>query len=96
MKISKDETLKQKYAEYRIDAVIEAVENLYDESEKHALLKNFDNHLANNKLLEIRSQIIKGNYSKSVKEELYHFVDKHWHHILDSLKSYSEFCKSEY
>lgn len=89
-----DIELKNKYSEYRLNAVVEIIENLPDKTERHALLKDFERYLIRKGLLDIRSQIIKGQHTKSVKEELYQFVNSHWHHILKPLHSYTEFIKS--
>lgn len=95
-KLAEDKKLNEKYAEYRLNTVIEIVENWQEVSEKHALLKEFDSYLSRKGLFDIRSQIIKGIHSKEVKEELYNFVNNHWHHILSSIKSYAQFCQSEH
>lgn len=89
-----DAELQKKYSDYRLDAVVDIVENLPDEAERHKLLKDFENHLTRKGLHKIRSEIIKGQHTKPVKEELYHFVNSHWHHILESLKPYKEFCET--
>ena len=89
-----DAELQKKYSEYRLDAVVDIVENLPDETERHKLLKDFENHLTRKGLHKIRSEIIKGQHTKPVKEELYHFVNSHWHHVLGSLKPYKEFCET--
>lgn len=91
--ILEDIELQKKYEEYRLNSTIEIIENLQDKTEKHMLLKDFEKHLLRKGLLDIRSQIIKGNHTKTVKEELYHFVNSHWHHVLGSLKSYKDFCE---
>jgi len=88
----KDAELLKKYEEYQLDTIVEVVENLRDKEEKHTLLKDFEKSLARKKLFDIRSQIIKGQHTKPVKEELYQFVNNYWHHLLDSLKTYKEFC----
>lgn len=81
------------YAEYRLNTLVEIIQNLSNQEERHALLKEFDEYLIRKDLKEIRAHIVKGNHSKAVKEELYRFVNNHWHHILDQLRSYQEFCK---
>lgn len=89
-----DAELQKKYSEYRLNAVVDIVENLPDENERHQLLKDFENHLTRKGLLKIRAQIIKGQHTPLVKEELYHFVNNHWHHVLESLKPYKYFCET--
>lgn len=90
----RERTLQKQYAEYRLNSIVEIAENLPDETERHSLFKDFDNYLTRTGLHEIRSQIIKGQHTKPVKEALYHFVNSHWPHVLESLKSYTEFCKT--
>lgn len=90
--IETDIGLQKKYAEYCLNTVVEIIENLKDEAERHTLLKDFEKHLTRKGLYGIRSEIIKGQHTKPVKEELYNFVNSHWSHILESLKSYKEFC----
>jgi Plasmid encoded RepA protein len=90
----KDQELRDKYLEYRLNTLVEIIENLQDQTEKHAILKGFDTYLSRKKLLNIRSQIIQGIHSREVKEELYSFVNNYWHHILNPIKSYSDFIKS--
>ena len=90
--IKTDVELQKKYSEYSIDTLVEIIEDLKDEAERHTLLKDFEKHLTRKGLHDIRSGIIKGQHTKPVKEELYKFVNSHWPHILESLKSYKEFC----
>lgn len=92
--IPQDAELQKKYTQYRLNAIIEVVENLADKKERHTLLKEFDSHLTRTGLLKIRSEIMKGQHSNSVKEALYNFVNNHWNHILESIKSYEDFCKT--
>lgn len=92
--VEKNTGLQTKYSEYRLNTTVEIIENLPDKTERHALLKDFEKYLTRKGLLDIRSQIIKGQHTTSVKEELYQFVNSHWHHILKPLKSYSEFIQS--
>lgn len=87
-----DIDLQKKYSEYRVNALIDIIENLPDEVERHSLLKDFEKHLVRKGLFDIRSQIIKGQSTDAMKEELYHFVNSHWHHILEYLKNYKDFC----
>jgi len=91
--IDLNKIFQKKYSEYRLNAIIKIIENLPDETERHALLTEFKKYLTRKGLHNIRSKIISGQYSKSVKEELYHFVNSYWHHILTSLQSYKNFCK---
>jgi hypothetical protein len=84
--------LQKKYSEYRLNTVVEIIEGLKNEAERHTLMKDFEKHLARKGLYDIRSKIIQGRHTKPVKEELYNFVNSHWHHILKPLKSYKEFC----
>ena len=88
-----DIELQKKYAEYRLNTAIEIIENLSDDTERHKLLKDFENHLTRKGLNEILRLIINGQHTKPVKEELYHFINKHWHHMLEPIKSYKDFCK---
>lgn len=84
---------KKKYSEYRLESIVNIVENLPNKNERHKLLKAFENYLTRKKLDNIRLQIVKGQHTKAVKEELYNFVNSHWPHVLDCLKSYKEFCE---
>lgn len=86
--------LERKYSEYKLDSVIEILENLHDESEKHKIFKDFENYLSRKQLFEIRTQIVQGKHTKQVKEELYLFINSHWHHLLEPIKSYKDFCKT--
>jgi len=89
-----DKILEEKYLEYRLNTIVEIIETLSDEKERHLLFKEFDEHLLRKGLAEIRMNIVKGNHTNTVKEELYRFVNNNWHHLLDGLKSYSDFCKT--
>ncbi len=92
--IPQDAELEKKYTQYRLNAIIEVVENLADKKERHTLLKEFESHLTRTGLLKIRSEIMKGQHTNSVKEAFYNFVNTHWHHVLESIKSYEDFCKT--
>lgn len=86
-----DKLRDKKYEEYKLNAVMEIIENIPDVSEKHALLKEFDNYLYRKRLFKTRSQIIKGIHDKEVKKELYRFTDNYWHHLVEPIKSYKDF-----
>ena len=92
-KANTDKELKSKYSEYRLDAIVDIIENLSDQTERHKLLKEFEEYLNRKGSHEVRAKIIKGQHTQSVKEELYQFVNCHWHHVLGTLKSYEDFCK---
>ena len=88
---SRSSISKDNYFLYRIETAVEIIES---HKEKHILLREFDENLKRRNLTSIRAEIIKGNHSFQVKEELYNFVAKsQWHHILTSVKSYEEYCK---
>lgn len=93
VKLEIDAEWQKKYLDYQLDAVVEIVENLQSTLEKHFILKSFENHLIRSGLLDIRSEIIQGNHTRRVKEELYRFVNSNWHDIIAPIKSYEEFCK---
>ena len=81
--------LKNSYRVYQINKLIDIVESSVN---RHAILKEFDNYLVRKNLNDIRTLIIKGHHTESVKTELLNFIQSHWPIVMDDLLPYKDFC----
>ena len=89
-----EETRRQKeYEKYLLSSIIELIDNLSDENDRQNIFKGFDDYLVRCNLKDIRNQIKTKQYTKALRVELYQFVNRNWHHVLQELDSYSKFCK---
>ena len=95
VKESLEKERNAEYTEYKLNEAVNIIDNLKDEQEKHSLLKEFDTYLVRKRMFNVRDQIIKGIHTKEVKETLYNFLNNYRHHLLGTIKTYSEYYESD-
>lgn len=86
------EDFSKKYMEYKINYSIELISK---SSDKYKIISEFEKSLHRRGLRKDIKKILLGDCSTQDKEDLYHFIDKHWHHLLDDIKTYQSFLKSK-
>lgn len=86
------EDVSKKYTEYKLNYVIELISKSVD---KYKIISDFEKSRTRRGLEKNIKKILSGDCSFGDKEDLYYFIDKHWHYLLEDIKTYQEFEKSK-